>query len=414
MGDTPPPAGDQHLMPIADRSLALVVWGLGISQIVGFGTLYYSFGILAPDMARDFGWTIEWIYGALSAALLVGSFAAPMSGRRFDRHGAAAVMSIGSIVSAMALVIAAASPTPAVFLLGLIAIQTASGLVQYNAAFAVLVQIAPRRAGRTITLLTLIAGFASTLFWPLTVWLHEHYDWRTVYFAYAALNLLVCLPIHLALTRFARRVSPPASSGTVGEHLPGRIDPAQRRLALILLTTAFSLMGFVFSALLIHMVPMLMSLGLGAMAVAVGAAFGPSQVAARLINMVFGAALRPAILAVIAAAALPVSIAVLLATSPWPPGAFVFVLLLGIGSGLNSIVQGTLPLWMFGDRNYGTLVGRVTAARLVVSSVAPFVFSWLGETFGVAAALSLTTFAGIAAVLAFAAIARLRNTPAPD
>ena len=399
-------------MPIADRSLALVVWGLGVSQIVGFGTLYYAFGILAPDMARDFGWTIEWIYAALSAALLAGSFAAPVSGRRFDRHGAAAVMSVGSVASALALAVTAASPSPALFLLGLIAIQAASCLVQYNAAFAVLVQVAPRRAGRTITLLTLIAGFASTLFWPLTVWLHEIYDWRTVYFAYAALNLVICLPIHLALTRLARRVSLPASTGAAAEHLPGSIDPAQRRLALILLTAAFSLMGFVFSALLIHMVPMLMSLGLGAMAVAVGAAFGPSQFAARLINMVFGARLKPAILAVIAAAALPASLVVLLGASPWPPGAFVFALLLGIGSGLNSIVQGTLPLWMFGDANYGALLGRITAARLVVSSMAPFVFSWLDVTFGVATALSLTAFLGAAAVLAFAAIARLHHTAA--
>jgi MFS family permease len=415
-------------MRISDRHLALVVWGLGITQIVGYGTLYYSFSILAPEMARDFSWSLEWVYGALSAALLAGGLVAPLTGRWIDRQGAAHIMTIGSIAAALSLAACALAPERIAFFVALLALQVASGLVQYNAAFALLVQIAPNRAQRSITHLTLIAGFASTLFWPLTTLLHEHLTWRSVYLAFAVVNILVSLPIHWRLSSLTRQkptaaAKPLATEAAVEQadvpmppEIPvrviGSLPASQRPKAFLLMAAGFTLMSFVLSALLVHMVPMLGAIGLGALAVLVGTVFGPAQVLARFVNMIFGAAMPPARLAIVSATALPLAITILLLTAPWLGGAVVFALLFGAGSGLNSIVQGTLPLTLFGSDGYGALVGRITGIRLVVAAAAPFIFAFVSEQFGVYTALIATGLVGAASVFAFVAVTRLAGSPA--
>ena len=163
------------------------ILGLGVTQIIGYGTLYYSFGILAPDMAHDFGLGVEWIFGALSAALLIGGLVSPWLGRWIDRFGAGRIMTVGSTAASLALMACAAAPNSPTFVGSLIAIQVAAIFVQYGAAFALLVQMSPNTASRSITYLPLIAGFASTIFWPVTTALHASLSWQQVYLVFAGM-----------------------------------------------------------------------------------------------------------------------------------------------------------------------------------------------------------------------------------
>lgn len=137
---------------------------LGVTQNIGYGTLYYSFSILAPDMAASLSWWPEWVFGALSVALLIGGLTAPWLGSLIDRIGAGRVMTFGSALSAAALVACAYAPSKGAYVVALVATEVAANLVQYGAAFALLVQLQPAVAQRSITYLTLIAGFASTIF----------------------------------------------------------------------------------------------------------------------------------------------------------------------------------------------------------------------------------------------------------
>lgn len=239
---------------------------LGIGQIVGYGTLYYSFGILAPDMARDIGWPIEWVFGALSAALLAGGLVAPLTGRWLDRFGAGRIMAAGSVVAAAALTAAALAPGAPAFIVALVAIEVASTFVQYGAAFPLLVQRHPGTAQRSILYLTLIAGFASTLFWPLTTWLHGTMSWREVYLVFAAMNVVVCLPIHVWLAR--RPMTKPFPTGEVEPLIPavlpsGLVPPLLRSRVFLLMGVAFAFQSLVVSSVLVHMLPILSALGLG-------------------------------------------------------------------------------------------------------------------------------------------------------
>ncbi|WP_081760632.1 arsenite efflux MFS transporter ArsK [Rhizobium sp. CF080] len=386
-------------MPVA------AVVALGVTQIIGYGTLYYSFSILAPDMAAHFSWSGEWIFGALSVALLIGGLTAPWLGALFDRIGAGRVMTIGSATAAAALVACAMAPGKATFVVALIAIEVAANLVQYGAAFALLVQLRPQVAQRSITYLTLIAGFASTIFWPITAALHAHLSWQNVYLVFAALNLLVCLPLHAWLSHGATRRK--ATSAPLPARTEGILTPEQRFIGFTLMVAGFSLQSLVGSAVLVHMVPLLSGLGLGTSAALVGTLFGPSQVLSRLINMTFGRNLPPLRLALIAAALLPAGVLVLVLTAPSVPGAMLFAVIFGMGSGLLSIVTGTLPLTLFGSDGYGKLQGKMMSARLIVSAIAPFVLALSMQWLGFLWSLSITAALGTLAVPAFQAIERL-------
>ena len=390
------------------KAPALAVWALGVTQIVGYGTLYYSFAILAPAMALDLGLPHQWVFAALSLALFLGSLLAPAAGRMADRLGAGHVMTVGSASSALALAACALAPERISFIAALVAMQLASCFVLYATAFVAIVQIGPLGAQRSITHLTLIAGFASTLFWPVTTWLHGFLDWRAVYLVFAGLNLLLCIPIHAWLMHLSRARQVLGSNAPAAALAPLRtmpLEPARIRLVFALMMAGFAIEGFVLSAVLLHMVPLLTALGLGMAGTLVSTLFGPSQVASRLVNMLFGGRLSQAILAVIATVLLAVGLAVLLLTAPSLSGIAAFVVLFGLGSGLISIVGGTLPLEMFGRQGYGSRVGWMSAARQFSSSFAPFVFAVMMARASVPLSIGALWVVALCGVAVFAMIA---------
>ena len=381
---------------------------LGVTQIIGYGTLYYGFSILAPGRANSRSWSQEWIFAALSVALLVGGFTAPWFGSLIDRVGAGVVMTFGSVAAAAALIACAFAPGGSTYVAALIGIEVAANLVQYGAAFALLVQLQPNAAQRSITYLTLIAGFASTLFWPLTSRLHAVLSWQDVYLIFAALNLLICLPLHAWLAKGVSRIRKQAAS-TLPQPVIGTLPPERRRVAFLVMTLAFAMQYLAGSAVLVHMVPLLAGLGLGTSAAVVGSLFGPSQVASRLINMGLGRRLDPLHLALISAALIPVSAVVLILTAPSIPGAVAFAVIFGMGNGLLSIVSGTLPLSLFGSDGYGRLQGRMMSARLVASALAPLVLALTMSSFGILASIGGIIVLAVVALISFVTLLRFQR-----
>jgi predicted MFS family arabinose efflux permease len=386
------------------KAPALAIWSLGLTQIVGYGTLFYSFSVLAPAMALEFSLPQQWVFAALSAALFLGSLFAPIAGRWADRFGAGRLMTAGSLAASLALVACALAPGRISFVAALIAMELASCFVLYATAFAAIVQIGPVGAQRSITHLTLIAGFASTLFWPLTVWLEGALGWRNVYIAFALLNLLTCVPIHALLRRpreaAAVPTNSPSTSGATPAHTPA--PPSAMWFA----TLGFAFSGFALSAILAQMVPLVTAVGLGTSALLVSTLFGPAQVLIRFINLVAGADRHPIIATLIALALLPAAIAVLAVGSPALIAAVIFALLLGFASGLKSVVQGSLPLALFGAGAYGARLGVMASVRQVLASVAPFVLAFLIEALGVRPALWIIAGVALLGLLCLLQVAR--------
>jgi len=398
------------------RIPARAIWALGVTQIIGYGTIYYSFSVLAPAIGREFNWPSEWVYGALTVALLAGGFLAPFAGHLVDRFGAARVMTLGSVAAALTLVAAALSSSGWVYGAALLAMEMASSFVLYATAFAALVQLGGQGAQRSITHLTLIAGFASTIFWPVTSLLLQHMDWHGVYLVFAALNLLVCAPLHFWLGRLKRAGSAdaPAAPGTAPAPVAPTLHGQHRNIGFALMLLGFAIEGFILSAVLMQIIPLLNGLGLGADTLLITSLFGPAQVLSRLTNMVLGKNLLSTRLAIIAAAFPPLGMVVVALTAPSLAGSVAFAILFGLGSGLTSIVSGALPLQLLGREKYGARLGWLSSARQIASAVSPFCLALMMTGFGITGALWTMSVLGLIATLTFLAIALLpRGTAVP-
>lgn len=393
-----------------DRVPARAIWALGVTQIVGYGTLYYSFSVLAPEIGREFGWSAGWVYGALTIALLAGGLLAPLAGHLADRFGAARAMVAGSLATAITLTAAGLSSNGLAYAVSLVAMEMTSSLVLYATAFAALVQIGGQGAQRSITHLTLIAGFASTLFWPFTSLLLASMDWHAVYLVFGGLNLLLCAPLHLWLARLPIHRTSAATPRAGDAHAPpstGTLYGRHRSAGFGLMLLGFAIEGFILSAVLMQINPLLTGLGLGASMLLVTSLFGPAQVLSRLTNMVLGRNLLASRVAIIAAVLLPLGALVLAATAPSLPGAVLFAALFGLGSGLISIVSGSLPLQLMGRERYGAKLGWLSSARQITSAVAPFCLALLIGALGVPGALWAVAALGVLSVSAFVLIALL-------
>ncbi|WP_457588537.1 MFS transporter [Ensifer canadensis] len=333
----------------------------------------------------------------------------PLSGYLADRIGAGRLMAAGSLLASASLVLMALSTGPITFAVLLALTEVVSVAVLYATAFTAIVQTGGAKAQKSIVHLTLIAGFASSLFWPLTSWLHGFLSWREVYLLFAALNFLVCLPVHSALARLTTTAisASKAMIAPVSEH---RTIP-NGTLVFSLMLLGFAIEGYALSAILIHMVPLTQALGYGAAGLLVASLFGPAQVASRLINLLFGRELSQTWLAVIATALLPIGLTILLMTTPWLPGAVLFAICFGLGSGLTSIVGGTLPLELFGPKGYGSRLGWATSAKQMMSAIAPLAMSMSMAGIGVVPSIWMTVAIGIAGVVAFFAIVAVVHRP---
>ena len=379
-----------------------LVPALGLTQIISWGTLYYSIAVLGASLRADLGISAPALFGAYSLALLISALAAPSVGRGIDRYGGRAVMSAGSVCAALALfLIAQVHSTIALYLAWSLA-GVAMAMTMYDAAFATLSQHSGTAYRKALTALTLMGGLASTAFWPASLKGLEWFGWRDTLWIFAALELVVCLPLHWLFIPAGTLAADHGKTGGVDSR--GALAPARRRAAFVWLATAFAFNGFVVSVLTVHLITILQGKGLAlATAVWVGSFFGPMQVAGRLLEFSIGRRFAARSIGIAALSLLVMAICVLLALNGQPALALLFAVLFGGSNGVVTIVRGTVPAELFGRAGYGGLLGNLAAPALFARAIAPFVFAPLAvvETPMVAGLLALLALAALS-VLSFA------------
>ena len=381
------------------KSRTSVVIALGSAQTLAWGSSFYLPAMLAAPMARDLGLVPSHVYAALSMALIISALISPWAGRRIDRVGGRRVLVASSGLFALALVMLGLSQGPLTLAAAWAVVGLAMGCGLYDTAFAALVRLYGADARKAITGITLIAGFASTVGWPLSALMESLWGWRGACFGWAALHLLFGLPLNLWLPRVMDApaatvaTSQPRAHTNLAEALS---PPAVSRGRLALVATLFALMGFVSTSVATHLPTLLQTAGAPlATAVALAALAGPAQVAARLVELGFLSRFSPLLAARLAALGHPLGAACLLALGP--VGALPFVLLHGLGNGLLTIVRGTLPLALFGAQGYGARQGWIALPGRLLGALSPWLLGLVLDRFGVAT-LWLTSAVALAAL----------------
>ncbi len=375
-----------------------IVLALGSAQTLAWGSTYYLPAILAEPMASELGISTGNVFAAFSLALIVTAVLGPLSGKRIDHHGGRDVLALSSLVFALGLAMLGLANGPLMLWLGWLVIGIGMALGLYESAFSTLAGIYGREARGAITGITLLAGFASTVCWPISGWLNAEFGWRATCLTWAGAHLLLGLPLNRLLIPVGVQ---PAPSAAEQSRTDGRSGAG---LTMALLAFVFAATWFTSTAMAAHLPRLLQESGLSpAAAIAIAALVGPAQVGARCLEFVLLQRFHPLISARLAAIAHPIGAAgVMLAGAP---ATTAFVLLHGGGNGILTIAKGTLPLAIFGPHGYGLRQGLLMVPARFAQAFSPLVFALLIDAFGTRA-LWLSAALG---VLAYAALTFLQR-----
>ncbi|MEQ9347496.1 MAG: MFS transporter [Thalassospira sp.] len=394
-----------------------IVIGLGTGQTLAFGTTLYLPAILAEPMANELGIPPGWAFGAFSLALVVAALFGPSAGARIDQFGGRTVLAVSSVIFAAGLALLGMSDSLTMMCIawGVIGVGMSMGL--YESAFATLSWIFGHDARGPITGITLIAGFASTICWPITAGLEVEFGWRTACYFWAAMHIVLGLPLNLFLIPRARHTPSDDAVKSSDDTSLAATSPAPAsspvklarkdifNLQMVLLAIVFAASWFTATAMATHLPRLLQLSGMDTTDALIAASLvGPAQVAGRLLEFGFLKKMHPLISSRLAAITHPIG-AVLLLMFGGPVG-MLFTSLHGVGNGILTIAKGTLPLVIFGPVGYGARQGYVMAPSRFAQAAAPFLFGLLIDDYG-QYAIILTITLGI---LTFGALFMLRHT----
>ncbi|GAA1720534.1 MFS transporter [Fodinicola feengrottensis] len=353
------------------------LWGLCVTEITSWGVLFYAFPVLAPTITTTTRWPATVVTAAFSLGLVISALGGIPLGRWLDRHGPRALMSAGSVLGVVAVLCIATAPNLPLFVAGWVLAGPAMAATFYPPAFAAVTRwYGPDRV-KALTALTLVAGFASTVFAPLAAALDAWLGWRGAYLVLAVVLAAVTIPIHV----FGLRLPwPPIEHHRQhGSTAPVRRIVASRGFLALLVSVGLG--GFAIYAVVVNQVPLLIGRGvsptLAAWALGLG---GAGQVLGRLFYAPVLAKL-PVVARTVGIFAAGAATTALLAVLSGPAVALVAAAILaGVARGLYTLVQATAVSDRWGAAAYGTLSAVLTTPITIATAIAP----WAGTSIAAA------------------------------
>ncbi len=352
-----------------------LISALGVAQVCSWGSLYYSFPLIAEAMGAEFGWSKTSLYGAATIGLILAALAAYPVGVAIDRGYGRWLMGLSSIGAGVLLILWSQVNTILAFYLLTAGIGALQAATLYEPAFAVLARrVGPLHSRRAITALTLWGGFASTVFIPLVQLLLDRWGWRDALVVLGIVNIVVCASMYLLFIRPGLDVvsTEHASAGQqlVADRLAVR--STLRRPVFWALFLSFTAYAAMFSAFTFHMYPMLIERGIETVVVVQAIALiGPAQVAGRILIGLFAAKVSMRVIGSLITATFPVTFAALAWVQPafWPVA--VICVTYGAANGVFTIVRGLVVPEMLSRHAYGAINGLLTVPMTLARAAAP-------------------------------------------
>ncbi|MFH9818265.1 MFS transporter [Streptomyces sp. NPDC017230] len=361
--------GDGAATGTGDRSRPRAALpALCATQIVSWGILYYAFPVLNPQITAATGWPAGATTAAFSLGLVVSALAGIRVGRILDRSGPRAVMTIGSVLGVISLLIVATAPNIPVFIAGWALAGLAMSATFYQPAFAALTRWWGPDHMRALTVVTLAGGLASTVFAPLTAALADHLSWRHTYLVLAAILAAVTIPAHALALR-----APWPDAPTSPAHTAAGAAEVGRSRPFLLLAAAFTLSGFAMYAVVVALVPLLMERGYttsqAAWALGIG---GAGQTLGRTLY----AALSRRTTATVRTTILIALGGLTTAAFAAAPGPYALIIAVSVVAGMVrgnlTPLQATAITDRWGTAHYGRLSGLLAAPATTAAALAPF------------------------------------------
>lgn len=398
-----------------------LLFGLALTRVIGWGSTYYAPSVLAGYLDRDIGLSAPVVFAGITILLVTGAVLSPLLGRHLDIHGTRRSMCLGALVCALGLATLAAAQGPVSYLASWLIIGLGHALSLANTGNVTIAQIMGPRTRRVIGLMMLMTGLASSIFWPLAAGLSEAFGWRVTWLVFAAMQIVIVLPIYAAIPRY-HRPAPPA----VAEHAPaseghGRVPQGSRRAIFALVALIFSASGLVSWGLPLNLIALVQSGGVNpASAVWIAALTGPATLLARAVDAVAGERLPVERVALAGLALGPLACLVMALGPSGLVTAVSFVVLFSAAMGVISVARATLPLMLFGRHGYGAMLGNLAVPQNLTFAASPLLFAMMMEHAGpmptllISAAIQLMGFVAMLVLLRMLATIPAAPTSQPD
>lgn len=366
---------------------------LGITQIIGWGSGFYLPAILAVPISASLGIDTDTFFWAFTISLLISGLVGPRIGRLIDTYGGRKVLPWGNLAFFLGLVLLALSTNEFMLFVAWAVIGVGGSMSNYDSAFATAVSFFKENSNRVIAGITVFAGFSSTISWPLTSFINTQFGWQAAIWFWAAMHLFISLPLHAAIPRTEQREI---------DTMTGPIQKIIKRglkfdKLLIVFALMFALEGFIVSSVNTTLPFLLTELGASEqLALLAAVILGPSQVFARILLVALGKKTGPLTVAAISIAAHPLGVILILLFGVH--GLLGFVILHGIGVGLNPFIRGSLPLLFFGAQSYGQRQGYVMMLSKIVGALSPTLLTLMvlaDPKAAITATLSMGLMAGV-------------------
>lgn len=369
-----PGPGDHASAPPPDKARGLIT-ALGIGQICSWGSLYYSFPLIAEAMGAELGWSKPDLYGAATLGLVLAALAAFPVGVAVDRGHGRWVMGLSSLLAGALLLLWSQVTSLAAFYALVAGIGALQAATLYEPAFAVVARrVGPAHSRAGITSLTLWGGFASTVFIPLVQWLLTHWGWREALMVLAAVNALVCAGAYLLFIDPARDLPPAAgaTAQTQRDHNRQAVRQALRRPVFWALLASLTAYAAAFSAFTFHMYSLLRERGLDTASVVQAIALiGPAQVAGRIVVSLFAAQASMRAVGAAVVTVFPLAFGALAFLGADFPTVAAICVVYGGANGIFTIVRGMVVPEMLSRHAYGAINGLLTVPMTLARAAAP-------------------------------------------
>lgn len=387
------------------RPTVMAIFLIGIAQILVWGGSFFILSVLARPIMEETGWARQWVYGGLSLGIFISGVLLPSVGKCIKRYGGREILAGSGAVAALGLIIIASTHTLPWFIFAWVILGIAMALGLYDALYAALGNSYGRGAKTAITTVTLISGFCTTLVWPLLAYGVTHLGWRETCLIWSAVLIVTVWPIY--------RIALPATlpSPTMHENrLSNKVTVTVDKKVYLLMSVIFMLAAIIMTVISVQLIDILQDSGFTlASAVGVTALIGPSQVAARVMDIVIK--FKHPVLSLLVSVVLV--LAGLMLITIFPLHAVFAVIVYGCGNGLRSIVRGTLPLAILKPDEFAVVMGRIARPSLIAQGATPLISALIFEHFGTEALmLTLVAIAAVSVVLSLFLHIRIKQLAA--
>ncbi|MGX0963535.1 MFS family permease [Bradyrhizobium japonicum] len=386
----------------SDSRLIGVLLVLAITQLIGWGTIGLP-AVIGRDLAADLGMSLSAVFAGSSVLYVTMGLCAPWLARAFARHGARKVMMVGTVVTLPGFVVMSFAHEPMLYFIGWVILGMGGSATLSTGAYIMLNEVAGRGAKNAIGGLMLVTGLSSSIFWPTTSFLSGHFGWRGTCLVYAAMMLLINLPLYAFLAP-RRKIATDDGGGPIKA-----APPAIPRSTFGLVVCVITMNAFVNFGIGAIMIELLRAEGLApAQALAFGSMLGVIQVSARGLDFLGGGRWDGITTGLVAGTALPVAMLLLMTSEGATWAVAVFILLYGAGSGAMAVARATIPLVFYDQAEFAKAMSMIAVPLNLASAISPPLLVGLLTQFGSRGALGLTFVFSCATVLILVMLGRRR------